>query len=123
MCIPLYNSINSLNSLYHIPLLPRRINFHVQELSGYLGYYIAGYYFSEYKLKQKTENTIFVLGIISLIFTNIATQIISIHYEHVNEMFMAYIIPNTMFQAYSIFLLFKMNTPEQNAHTERYCWA
>jgi surface polysaccharide O-acyltransferase-like enzyme len=102
MCIPLYNKTNSV-----ISILPDRLNFTVVELSGYMGYYIAGYYFSKYDLKRNIETGIYILAILSVIFTVFGTAYGSIIKSQPWGVLLGTIMPNTMFETYGVFLLFK----------------
>ncbi len=83
------------------------INFKMVEVSGYLGYYVAGYYFSKYEVGKKTRYLLYFLGIISLLATVVCTYILSINSNKFNEFFYQYSLPNTMFVAYAVFLLVK----------------
>lgn len=86
---------------------PYKINFSIPELSSYLGYFIAGYYFSTYQLSQTTKYLFFGGGLLSLGFTIYITHFLSHLKGSPNEYFYSYILPNTMIVAYSIFLFIK----------------
>ena len=102
-CIPMINS-----GLKFFPVFKgKSIFLPVSELTGYIGYYIAGYYFANYKIKQKMKNGIYILGIFSLLFTIIITSVISIYNKKPFGGLYGYLLPNTMFVAYGIFLLFQ----------------
>jgi surface polysaccharide O-acyltransferase-like enzyme len=102
-CLPLCNIIFQNISIFH----DREIYFHISELSGYAGYYIAGYYFANYEIEKKTKTWIYIFAILSMIFTIIGTTIISIYRNQVTTWLLGYILPNTMFMTIAIFLLFK----------------
>jgi len=98
-CIPL---INAIILLYK----ERQIFFPVNELTGYIGYYIAGYYFVHYKL-MKIKICIYIFSIFSILFTIIGTSLEA----HLKQVAIGtlynYLLPNTMFVAYGVFLLFR----------------
>ena len=102
--IPFYNFANTIKD---IPLLPRRIHISVPELSCYIGYYIAGYYFSKYKLPKKTEYTIYILGVISMVFAVIGTSFISMKRNTLNETLLGTTAPNMVFTTIAVFLFVK----------------
>jgi surface polysaccharide O-acyltransferase-like enzyme len=102
-CIPFMNGLLNRLSI----LRGRAIYFPVVELSGYIGYYIAGYYFANYKIKNKTEICIYVLTVLSALFTIIGTSFISMQKnEPMGELY-GYLLPNTMFIACGVFILFQ----------------
>jgi surface polysaccharide O-acyltransferase-like enzyme len=104
MGIPFYNFVNTLKD---IPLLPHRIYISIPELSGYIGYYIAGYYFSKYKLSTKVEYTIYVLGILSTLFSIFGTSFISIKRNELNQTLLSPTAPHMMFETIAMFLFIK----------------
>jgi surface polysaccharide O-acyltransferase-like enzyme len=65
-CLPWYENL-------HISFLPQKIGLQLKELSGFAGYYIAGYYFSTYAIKKRTEICFYVLGALSLLIPGITT--------------------------------------------------
>lgn len=104
MVIPFYNFINTLKN---IPLLPHRIHISTPELSGFIGYYIAGYYFSKYKLSKKMEHIFYGLGILSTLFTILGTSFISIKRNELNQTLLGSNAPNIMIETIAIFLFIK----------------
>jgi len=103
-CVPFYNLINS---KMDVPFLPNKIYTLIPELSGYFGYYLAGYYFSEYKLPKKINYCIYILGILSAIFTILGTSFVSIKINALNQTLLQSMTPNTMIETIAIFLFFK----------------
>lgn len=77
-------------------------------ISGYLGYFVLGYYLYNNTLKKKTRVTIYLLGLISYFVT-----VLGVYLETANAggkfsgFYYNYLSPNTVFIAISIFLLFK----------------
>lgn len=104
MGIPFYNFVNTLKD---IPLLPHSIHILMPELSGYIGYYIAGYYFSKYKLSKKMEYIFYGLGILSILFTVLGTSFISIKRNELNQTLLVPTAPNVMIQTIAIFLFIR----------------
>jgi surface polysaccharide O-acyltransferase-like enzyme len=102
-CFPLINNILNNFSVFR----GRQIFFPASELTGYIGYYIAGYYFGHYKIKDKTKIGIYILAVISMLFTIIGTSF-EAHYkkEAIGTLY-GYLLPNTMFIAYAVFILFQ----------------
>ena len=92
----------------------KTIYFPVPELTGYMGYYIAGYYFANYKIKQRTRNGIYVLAVLSVFFTIIVTSFISVRERKPFEGIYGFLTPNTMFIAYAVFLLFQDKFTKMN---------
>ena len=83
------------------------INFEISELINYSGYYFAGYYFSKYPINKNAKIGIYILVFLSFIFTIICTSYISIKNGEPNEYLYGYLLPTTMFEAFTIFLLIK----------------
>jgi surface polysaccharide O-acyltransferase-like enzyme len=104
-CVTLYNNFNT--DVVNIPFLPNRINIPLVELSGYLGYYIAGYYFSTYPLPMKKKYALYMFGICSFLLTIFGTSYFSHKKDLPNETLLTYTIPNTMIQAYAIYVFIK----------------
>ena len=83
------------------------INFEISELINYSGYYFAGYYFSKYPINKNAKIGIYILGFLSFIFTIICTSYISIKNGEPNQYLYGNLLPTTMFEAFTIFLLIK----------------
>jgi surface polysaccharide O-acyltransferase-like enzyme len=91
-----------------IPVIPHyKIYFPVSELSGYLGYYIAGYYFANNDIKKRTKSVFYFLAFISILITILGTSFLSITNKRREEFLYEYILPTTMFVSFGVFLLFK----------------
>ncbi|GMO11234.1 MAG: hypothetical protein Ta2A_19390 [Treponemataceae bacterium] len=102
--IPFYNFINSLKD---IPLLPNKINISLPELSGYVGYYIAGYYFANYKMPKKAEYVLYGLGVLSALFAIWGTSFISVKTNNLNQTLLLPITPHIMLETFAVFVFFK----------------
>lgn len=70
---------------------------------GYGGYLVAGYYFSKYELSERNEKFLFVLGILSFVFTIAAQSAFCIFTGELKEMFFGYHCPNVMIEAFFVF--------------------
>jgi surface polysaccharide O-acyltransferase-like enzyme len=102
-CFPLINAI-----LNYLSVLDgKQIYFPVNELTGYVGYYIAGYYFAHYKIKEKIKTGIYIFAILSVLFTIVGTSLATLYKKEATGILYGYLLPNTMFVAYGVFLLFR----------------
>jgi surface polysaccharide O-acyltransferase-like enzyme len=102
-CFPLINSI-----LDFLPIFKgKQIYFPANELTGYVGYYIAGYYFTNYKVSEKIKKGIYALAVFSILFTIAGTSLATIYEKKPVNIFHAFLLPNTLFVAYGVFLLFQ----------------
>ncbi len=103
ICLPLINLVISklankayLHSAFAIP-----------EFSGYLGYYVVGYYLSKYQLKLKSKKIIFILAGLSAIGTVVGTSLWSLADHAPNSSLYEYLLPNTFFVSIAIFIFSK----------------
>jgi surface polysaccharide O-acyltransferase-like enzyme len=104
-----YNRVSiALNLTRMLPFLPDNIWFPVPELTGFIGYYVAGYYFANFEVARKTKNLIFFLGIISLIINIIGTVAISFYTGATSGTLIdSYKSPAIALMSYAVFILFK----------------
>jgi surface polysaccharide O-acyltransferase-like enzyme len=102
-CFPLINNILNNFSIFK----GRQIYFPVPELTGYIGYYIAGYYFGHYKIENKTKFGIYILAIISILFTIVGTALEALYKKEATGTLYGGLLPNTMFITYALFILFE----------------
>ncbi|WP_195571334.1 acyltransferase [Paenibacillus sp. 1001270B_150601_E10] len=79
--------------------------------TGYLGYFVLGYYLYNYEISLKARNLCFNLGIISLFITPIATYFVSLQDGVLDEMFYGNYSITTFFMAIGMFLYFKDKEP------------
>jgi surface polysaccharide O-acyltransferase-like enzyme len=96
-----------LNTVIHQMKPSLSVNMSIVELSGFLGYFIAGYYFSKYDISPLIKNILYVAAIISLLLTIVVTSIFSIHNNKPNDLLYRALLPNTMFTSYAFFILIK----------------
>ena len=83
------------------------ISFYVPIVSGYSGYFILGHYLNTYELSKNKEKTIYILGSVAIIFTIVATSILSMYNGFPLTTFYDYLSINTALVAIAIFILFK----------------
>jgi len=83
------------------------ISFSIGELTGYIGYFFAGYYFHKYEISKRAKILIYIMGILSAFITIIITAKWSLMTGEPQEFLYGYLLPTTMFEAYALFLLFK----------------
>ena len=102
-CIPLINAF----SIYIPAFKGKQIFFPVHELTGFISYYIAGYYFAHNKIKDKTKTFIYIFAVLSILFTIAGTSIESLYKKEAADTLYGYLLPNAMFITYGAFLLFK----------------
>ena len=87
-------------------LMPN-LNFNIIELTGYVGYYVAGYYFSKYSFTKRTTYLIYIAGFLSFVLSFILTFIFSIKNGIRESFFIDNIIPTTIFFSFAVFLFIK----------------
>jgi len=95
------------------------INFSVLELTGYAGYFFAGYYFNRYGITKKYKYIIYLLGFLSVIITIIITAKWSLWTNTPQGFLYGYLLPTTMFETYAVFLLLK-DIVNSVSHSERF---
>jgi surface polysaccharide O-acyltransferase-like enzyme len=101
MVVPLLNHYFSIiNSAYSI-------NMSIPELSGYAGYFIAGYYFSTFDVTECRKRWLYILSILSLVITVVVTSLSSLSQKQPDGTLYGYLLPNTMVIAFAVFLFFK----------------
>ena len=93
------------NILNNISMLIYKL--HIDIVLGYVGYYVAGYYIKNFTISKKESILIYILGIIGLLFTVIASQIQSIKVGYGYQPFYGYLSPNVALTTIAVFLLFK----------------
>ncbi|MDR2536172.1 MAG: acyltransferase family protein [Treponema sp.] len=101
--LPFLNFI--LGKIPHIPKY--KLYLPLSEVSGYLGYYIAGYYFANYPVKKQTRIVLYILGAVSALITIGGTSFFSLIGERREEFFYEYLLATTIFTAWGVFLFFK----------------
>jgi surface polysaccharide O-acyltransferase-like enzyme len=121
-CIRLYNTINTMFDNIILWLPTSDLYFPFPEITGYTGYYIAGYYFSKYDIERRRNKILlYFLAIASMLFTIIGCSLWSIYKNEPHGDFYGNNLPNTMFIAFALFVLFKTSTiPIRRKFFEKY---
>jgi len=78
--------------------------------SGYILYYLLGFYIETYDIKWR--KTVYVLGILGLLFTIFATSFYSVHYSNPYSEFYSYITPNCLFVSIALYVYIKSKSKE-----------
>lgn len=73
---------------------------------GFTGYYILGYYISQYGVSLKWEIVIYALGAIGVLVSCVGTTVQSRMQGEYNEWFSKYLMPNVIFESMAIYTLF-----------------
>jgi len=81
----------------------KNIFFSVPELTGFMGFYIAGYYFANYKIEKSTKTVIYTLALIALLSSIIGT----IYNQQPVATLFSFLSPVSMVIAYAMFILVK----------------
>ncbi len=81
-----------------------KANFHFA--LGYSGYYILGYYLRRYPLSGKKEYGLYILGVVMLLFTGLATVWKTNQGAEGEEWFSKYLMPNVVIEAAAIYTFF-----------------
>ncbi|MFC7394686.1 acyltransferase [Scopulibacillus cellulosilyticus] len=95
--IPVLNNLFDLN-----------IQYVFETVSGYIGFFILGYYLHHYELSQITRKFIYVFAIISVLVTIFGTLFLTmIDSSKFNDVLYDYFRPNTIIVAAAVFIYFK----------------
>lgn len=81
--------------------------FDIPLFTGFLGYFILGYYLYTYELTPKLKSILFNLGVISFFATPVATYFASRHQGILDEMFYGNYSITVFFMAIAIFIYFQ----------------
>lgn len=85
------------------------IHFNIAELSGYVGYFIGGYFFSKYDFSKRQVIFVYIFGVLSVIFRIIVYRKIYLINGGDRTDIFNYLSPFVMITAFAIFLFFKRN--------------
>ena len=79
----------------------------LKALGGYIGYYVAGYYFRTYDFTPKVKKLIYAAGILGVVWTWGMTVVASLEWNAPNETWFLYLTPNVAMMSVGLFLFFK----------------
>lgn len=83
------------------------INAAIPELGGYAGHFIAGHYFATYGLDRGKRFILYALGAVSLASTVLVSATLSATGGSTDTSLYGLLLPNTLFPAFAVFVLFK----------------
>lgn len=99
--------LNLANSLLEFfGFSPIYFNKNLPELGGYIGYFIAGFYFTNFTLSKKCRKYLYILAFIFVLFTITGTSLLSIHIKR-TEILYQNLTPHTAFITFAIFVFVK----------------
>jgi len=81
--------------------------FDIPFYSGFLGFFILGYYLSRQEISKKIRRIIYLVGSISMLSVPIITYYITKGKDVLNELFYSNFVITTFFTAVAVFVLFK----------------
>lgn len=99
------NLINALieifgkNGFYFSEILP--------EFGGYIGYFVAGYYFANFDLSKKAKFYLYILAFASVLFTIAGTSVLSLYFDNPVEILYKNLRLNTALITFGIFVFVK----------------
>ena len=100
-----YNFINIFLKFFLNKTLYFRDN--VPEFSGYLIYFLAGFYFANFEISKKTKIIFYILAVVGLIFATFINSEFALHHEKKKDFFYGYKILSTMLTSFGVFIFFK----------------
>ncbi len=79
----------------------------IELVVGYSLYFVSGHYFSTYDIGDRAKKAIWFLGLLSVLFTIVVTNVISVKAQEPLQTWYSYLLPNTAIASFAVFLLFK----------------
>lgn len=95
--------LNGQNNKYVSVFFVNMSKLGIVSVSGYVGYFILGLYLTRYPLEKAKRITVYVLGILSLLFTVGATYAASVSTGSCVELYLGYITPNVFLMSAAVF--------------------
>lgn len=94
---------------HYIPLFTNGwyIGIGIPECTGYIGYFIMGYYLKLVDFSREARLRIYILSLLSVLVTIVITSILSISANAPDGYFYGYTTPNVMITSCGVFILFK----------------
>lgn len=113
----LVSSVSSLVAA--IPVTAETLGVTISKMSlvmvqGYVGYFMAGYYFYTYEIPKRYRNGIYCLGILSVLATIVVTSLVSIRNGVANQVMYNYLFVTTWLTSIAVFLFFKNTVAQAN---------
>lgn len=103
-CVPYIFEIPKIKTL-----LPMYEKINMNLVLGYSGYFVLGYYLSEYDIDRKKRKYIYCLGFIGTLITILGTYILSSKSNTANTLFYSYFSFNVLIESVAIFVFAKYN--------------
>ena len=104
------------NIPYLLPIIPKYITtelyiifqeMHLGFLGGFVAYFVLGYYLNNVEVSKKSRYCIYVLMVLSRVFTVMVTHTLSMEDGVANTEWLGYLLPTTYIAVCGVFLFFK----------------
>ena len=79
----------------------------LQFIAGYSGYFVLGYYLAHVEISKSYRRLIYLLGLLSIIFTIFISSAISWEQQIANFSWHVYLLPNILLPSCAVFIFFK----------------
>ncbi len=76
-------------------------------ITGYIGYFILGYFLHNHLIKKYLNNLFYILGVFGICFTFIGSSFLTSNLGEYSEFFYGYSTPNILFASIGIFIFVK----------------
>lgn len=83
------------------------VGIYINNISGFIGYFISGYYIYKSDISRKQRKIWYLIGVISLMFTIIETRLLSIQNGVFNQFFYDSMQPNIILITVAVFIFLK----------------
>ncbi|WP_028596581.1 acyltransferase [Paenibacillus assamensis] len=93
----------------YIPIMNK-----IHLFSGFLGYFVLGYYLFHYDLPQRVKHVLFNIGVASFFITPIATYFVSQYKGSLDELFYGNFSITTFFMAVAVYLYYQNKETSMN---------
>ncbi|MCR4942456.1 MAG: acyltransferase family protein [Campylobacter sp.] len=100
-----YDFINVILKYFTAKTLHFRYN--LPEFSGYLLYFLAGFYFANFEISQKAKRNLYILFFVGLFVTIVLNSLFALNHEKTKAFFYEYRLINVMFVSFGIFIFCK----------------
>ena len=111
--IPELIAVIALKSEFVASLLKNKVNtLQIFMVLGFSGYFVLGHYLNKCSIKKRTEIIVYIAGLLSIIFTIIATALTSNSKHELITLFYDNITINVAATSMAIFIFFKNHFPK-----------